>query len=136
MAEPKTRPTSASVAAFIDTVPDERKRDDARALVKLFTAVTGEKAVMWGPSIVGFGTYQAASGPWPRTGFAPRKADLVLYLMADFDGQADALRRLGKHKRGKACLYVKRLADVDTEAVKDLIAGSWAEMARRYPAQA
>lgn len=133
MAEPKTRPTGASVAAFIDAVPDERKRADARVLLEWFESITGEKAAMWGPSIIGFGTYRTPSGDWPRTGFSPRKADLVLYVMASFGGQADALERLGKHRTGKSCLYVRRLADVDASAVKDLIAGSWAEMAQRHP---
>ena len=128
MAEPKTRPTGASVTAFIDAVPDEGKRKDAKTLLKCFRSITGENAVMWGPSIVGFGTYPTASGTWPRTGFSPRKADLVLYVMAGFDGQAHALQRLGKHRRGASCLYVKRLADIDQAALSDLIAGSWAEM--------
>jgi hypothetical protein len=132
-AEPKTRPTSASVTEFIDAVPDEGKRKDAKALLKLFKAVTGEKAVMWGPSIVGFGTYPTASGLWPRTGFSPRKGDLVLYVICDFPELADTLKRLGKHRTGVSCLYIKRLADIDEPALKDLIAGSWAEMARRHP---
>jgi len=132
-AEPKTKPTTASVTAFLDAVPDETKRKDARTLLNWFKAITGEKAVMWGPSIVGFGSYQTKSGPWPRTGFSPRKGDLVLYVICDFEGLSDALKRLGKHRTGVSCLYIKRLADIDEAALKDLIAGSWAEMARRHP---
>jgi hypothetical protein len=133
MAEPKTRPSDASPAAFIDAVPDPQKREDAKVLLKLFTGITGEKPVMWGSSIVGFGTYPTPSGLWPRTGFSPRKGDLVLYVLADSDDQTAALKRLGKHKTGKSCLYIKRLSDIDPEALKDVIRASQAEMARRHP---
>lgn len=132
-AEPKTKPTKESVTAFVDAVPDETRRKDAKALLKLFREVTGEKPVMWGPSIIGYGSYQSPTGPWPRTGFSPRKAELVLYVLASTPELQAALAKLGKHRTGKSCLYVKKLADVDMGALKQIVAGCWAEMARRHP---
>lgn len=131
--EPKTKQTSASVADFIDAVPDETRRNDAKALLKLFKEVTGEKPAMWGPSIIGYGVYQSPTGPWPRLGFSPRKAEQVLYVLADHPGLEPALKKLGKHRTGKACLYVKKLADIDAGALRDIVAGAWAEMAKRHP---
>ncbi|MEI6621020.1 MAG: DUF1801 domain-containing protein [Actinomycetes bacterium] len=126
MAEPKTRPTGADVDAFLSEVPDDTRRNDATALSELMQRITGEKPVMWGPAIVGFGSRQLkyASGrelDWPRVAFSPRKANLTLYLTFDFAEFADQLARLGKHTNGKGCLYIKRLADVDQTVLAELI---------------
>ncbi|MEP7009238.1 MAG: DUF1801 domain-containing protein [Acidobacteriota bacterium] len=127
MAEPKTRPTGESVDAFIDRLEPEARCDDCRTLVKLFKKVTGRPAIMWGPAIVGFGSYRMkyANGKendWPVVGFSPRKSDLTLYLSSLDD---DLLARLGKHKRSKGlCLYIKRLADVDLGVLEELITKS------------
>lgn len=129
MAEPRTRPTRASVAAYIKRLPDERTRADCNTLVALMTKVTGEKAVMWGPSIIGFGTWRlvyadGSDAPWPIAAFSPRKQDLTIYLGGGCARYADLMKKLGKHRTGKVCLYIKRLADVDMKVLKDLIADS------------
>src|SRR4051794_23775596 len=126
MAENKTKPTSVSVSAFIDALPDETRRADAKALVKLMQRATGEKPTMWGPSIIGFGSYHytlesGRQGDMPLAGFSPRKAATVLYGMTGFS-DSEALRtRLGKHTTGGGCLYIKKLADVDPKALESLI---------------
>lgn len=130
MGEPKTRPGDASVAAFLADQPDER-RADCEAIAAMMQAATGEPATMWGDSIVGFGRYAYASSgkasEWPLVGFSPRKNELVLYLMTGFD---DALLgTLGKHRIGKSCLYVKKLADVDARVLRRLIDASVEAMA-------
>jgi len=137
MAEPKTRPTRASVAAYINRLPDERTREDCLTLVSLMEKVTGEKAVMWGPSIIGFGTYRlpyadGSEADWPIAGFSPRKQDLTIYLMGVFDRRADLMKKLGKHRTGKVCLYIKRLADVDTKVLNELVAASVGYAREKY----
>jgi hypothetical protein len=139
VAEPKTRPTKASVTAFIDEQPDPARRADCRTLVRLMTAATRQKPVMWGPSIVGFGsyTYAYSSGKeltWPLLGFSPRKQQLVVYIMPGEEKYKEAMARLGPHSFGKSCLYIKRLADVDQAALRKILATSVKEMKRRYPA--
>ena len=134
MAEPKTQPTKASVAAFIAAIPDERRRKDCEAVAKLMQAATGAKPVLWGTSIVGFGTYRyryasGREGDWPVTGFSPRKNDLTLYVMPGFERYADLLARLGRHRTGKSCLYLKKLADVDLAVLRQILARSVAAMA-------
>src|SRR5436190_24395537 len=117
MAENKTKPTRVSVSAFIDALTDETRRADAKVLVKLMQSATGEKPKMWGPSIIGFGSYHykydsGREGDIPLVGFSPRKVASVLYIMTGFS-DSEALRaKLGKHSTGKACLYIKKLADV------------------------
>ena len=138
MSELKTRPTYASVEAFIDAVDHPRRREDARTLLELMQRVTGEQPVMWGPSIVGYGSYhyRYASGQeadWPITGFSPRKQNLSIYIMTGFEESDELLTRLGKHKTGKSCLYVNKLADVDLDVLEKLVRASVAEMKRRYP---
>lgn len=128
MGEPKTRPTTASVADFLALQPDAR-RADCEEIEAMMQAATGEPAVMWGDAIVGFGRYAqsyAKGQPldWPVVGFSPRKAELVLYLMQGFEGAQPMLDRLGKHKTSKACLYIKRLADVDAVVLRQLIDAS------------
>ena len=134
MAEPKTKPTSQSLADFLADQPDARRRD-CEAIDAMMREASGEPAVMWG-AIVGYGRYLAprADGSayeWPMIGFSPRKQALVLYLMADFDAQAELLARLGKHTTSKACLYIKRLSDVDVGVLRQLIERSVAAMEPR-----
>ncbi|MBK6942928.1 MAG: DUF1801 domain-containing protein [Planctomycetes bacterium] len=129
MAEPKTRKTDASVADFIDAVADERQRADCRVLIRMMQKATKAKPAMWGPNIVGFGSSPVvyANGStldWPIIGFSPRKPSLSIYLMPGFDASAAALKKLGKVKTGKSCLYVKRLADVDVGVLDAMIVDS------------
>jgi len=136
--EPKTTKTKASVTDFIAKLPREETRRDCTALVKLMKRITGEPAAMWGPSIVGFGTYtyvyaSGNSGDWPVAAFSPRKQDLTLYLLREFPGGPALMKKLGRFKTGKICLYLKSLADVDPAVLEELIAGSVAEVRRRYP---
>jgi Domain of unknown function (DU1801) len=139
MAEPKTRPTQASVAAFLAAIPDETRRKDCKTVAKLMREATGEKPVMWGTSIVGFGTYRyrygsGHEGEWPVTGFSPRKNDLTLYIMPGFDRYGSLLSKLGRHKTGKSCLYLKGLADVDIAVLKALVEKAVHDMAgKRVP---
>ena len=126
MAELKTKKTAASVKDFLNRVPEERKRKDSFALLKLMQEVTGARPAMWGPSIVGFGSYhyKYASGreaDWPLAGFSPRKQNLTLYITAGFDGYGELLGKLGKFKTGKVCLYINRLEDVDLATLKELV---------------
>lgn len=136
MAEPKTKKTDASVAAFLDAVADPRRREDARAVLALMKRITGEEPKMWGPSIVGFGSYtytyaSGQTGDWPIAGFSPRKQALTLYLMPGFEKDADLMKRLGKHKTGKSCLYLNRLADVDAGVLEELVRRSVERMRNR-----
>lgn len=131
--EPKTRPTDASVEDFIDAVQDEKRRADAHRVLEIFKEITKEKPVMWGPSIVGFGSQHLryASGQeldWPIAAFSPRKATLVLYLMDGFAKYDEHLSKLGKHSTGKSCLYIKRLSDVDEKVLRSLIRDSVAHV--------
>ena len=137
MTKPKTKSTSASVENFLNSVEDEPKRDDSFALLKIFKEVSGEEAKMWGPSIVGFGTYHykyptGTEGDWMLTGFSPRKQALTLYIMAGFSKYDDLLSKLGKYKTGKSCLYIKKLDDVDEEVLRKLIDNSIRAIKKRY----
>jgi hypothetical protein len=131
MAEPKTKVTTASVRDFLNAIPDETKRKDSLRLLELFEEITGEKAKMWGPAIIGFGLYHYKSerssqeGDWPLTGFSPRKQNLTLYVMSDTGELDDLLKKLGKHSTSKACLYIKKLSDVDENILKKIIAKSF-----------
>lgn len=141
MAEAKTKATAVSVDKFLSTIPDAGQREDSKRLRSMMEKVTGEKAVMWGPSIVGFGQYHyeydsGHSGDCCLVGFSPRKQNLSIYLMPGFDGREALLAKLGKHKTGKACLYVKRLADVDEDVLEKLIRSSVTDMRGRYPSSA
>ena len=136
----KTRETGASVAAFLNQVKDETRRKDCRKILAIMEKVTGEKARMWGASIVGFGSYHYvyASGheaDWPLTAFSPRKGDLTVYIVAGFDGQDDLLAKLGKHKLGRSCLYLKGLEGIDEGRLTTLIARSVATIKKRHPAR-
>jgi hypothetical protein len=136
MAELKTRPTSASVKDFLSTVEPEEKQQDGFKLLEMFEEATGEKAVMWGPAIVGFGQYHYKSersrqeGDWPLTGFSPRKQNLTLYVLDGRDEHPELFDKLGKHTTSKSCLYLKRLSDVDLDVLSKLIRRSF-EYAKR-----
>jgi Domain of unknown function (DU1801) len=138
MAENKTKPTGASVDAYLASRANPEQLTDCKAIMAMCKRVTRQQPNMWGPSIVGFGSYtykyeSGRSGDAPLAGFAVRGRELVVYLGVDDPGQAGLLARLGKHKMGKSCLYFKRLADLDVKVLESLIAGSVAEVKRRYP---
>jgi hypothetical protein len=129
MAEAKTKPTAASVEAFLARVPKPQVREDCRAVARIMAAATRAPAMMWGPSIVGFGQYRhtyasGREGLWPLAAFAPRGSNLVLYVMPGFDGYDDLLKDLGPHSHGVSCLYVKRLSDLHMPTLKKLIVAS------------
>jgi len=129
MAENKTKPTKLSVTAFINAVPDPGRRADAKALMKLMQNASGEKPQMWGPSIIGFGSYHyrydsGREGDMPVIGFSPRKAATVLYGVAGASESKTLLPKLGKHTTGKGCLYIKKLADVDQRVLQAMLAKS------------
>jgi hypothetical protein len=132
----KTTPTTASVDAFLAGIAPERQ-EDCRALVRMMTKASGAEPRMWGPSIVGFGSYHYAyesgrEGDWMLIGFSPRKSDLTLYIMSGFTRYAELMARLGKHRTGKSCLYLKRLSDVDTGVLQELMNESVRAMRARY----
>lgn len=132
--EPKTRPTDASVDDFIAAVENPRRRADARTMNALLTEVSGEAPVMWGPAIIGYGSYLSSTGDWPRIGFSPRKANLSLYvLMPGSEEAKPLLARLGKHKTSVACLYVNKLDDIDLDVLRELAEQTWQAMARKHP---
>jgi hypothetical protein len=141
MAETKTKPTKVSVKDFIATIDNDTRRADAQTLLKLFAKVTGFKAKMWGPTIVGFGAYHYTyetghSGSSPALGFSPRKANLVIYVF-DFPGKADLLKKLGKHKGGlKQCLYINKLDDVDLATLKRILEAGLVEASKQWPVTA
>jgi hypothetical protein len=133
MAELKTKQNEQSVTDFLQAVPDERKRDDSFAILELMKEVTGQEPKMWGDSIIGFGNYHykyatGREGDWFLTGFSPRKQNLTLYIMSGFDEYDELLKKLGKYKTGKACLYINKLADVEISVIKELIQKSVAHL--------
>ena len=137
MATLKTRPSDASVEAFLDSVDNEDRREDARRVIAIMRQVTEEPAKMWGSRLVGFGSYHyryasGREGDWPLTGLSPGKRNLTVYIMPGFDDYGEMLARLGKHRTGKSCLYVNRLRDVDLNVLKEIIRQSVADMRRRY----
>lgn len=126
MAELKTKKNEASVEAFLNSVSDEKKRTDSFAVLELMREVTGDEPAMWGTSIVGFGSYDytyasGREGNWFLVGFAPRKRNLTLYIMAGFEQYDTLLAQLGKYKTGKSCLYINRLEDVDIAVLRELV---------------
>jgi len=139
MAELKTKPTGASVQEFLDGVDNPRRREDGFALLELLAEVTGEEPRMWGPSSVGVGSYHykyasGHEGEMCLAGFSPRKQNMTLYMMGGWDRYEGLLDRLGKHKRGKGCLYINKLQDVDLNTLRELIRQS-VEEARRMDAE-
>jgi hypothetical protein len=136
MSEPKTKPTDEDAIAFLERVPEEQRRLDCLAVTEMMRDATGVEPTMWGAAIVGFGKYRyryesGREGEWPVIGFSPRKNDLTLYVMPGFERFGDLMSRLGKHKTGKSCLYIKRLADLDLEVLRELIRLSVIEMAEK-----
>ena len=126
MPENKTKPTTSSVTAYINALTDPTRRSDAKELVQLMQQISGEKPKLWGPSIVGFGSYHyrydsGREGDMPLIGFSPRKAALVLYIMLGHSEAKALLAKLGKHTSGKGCLYIKKLADVDRTVLETLV---------------
>ena len=141
MSELKTKLTQASVDDFLNAIPDAQIRQDCWAIVEIMQEATQAPPQMWGASIVGFGSYhyKYASGreaDWMLTGFAPRKQNITLYIMAGFEPYDQMLAQLGKHTCGKSCLYIKRLADIDLPTLKQLVHASVEHMrAANPPAQ-
>lgn len=126
MTELKTQKNDASVEDFLNGVEDQVKREDSFAILNLMKEVTGEEPAMWGPSIIGFGSYHfkyasGREGDWFKTGFSPRKQSLTLYIMDGFSQYDEILSRLGKYTTGKSCLYVKKLEDIDVQTLKELV---------------
>ena len=126
MSDLKTKPTDQNVEEFLNKVENEKKREDSFEILKIMKELTQEKPVMWGSSIVGFGSYRykyasGREGEWPLVGFSPRKQNLTLYIMTGFDKYDEILERLGKYTTGKSCLYIKKLDDIDIPSLKELI---------------
>jgi len=134
----KTKPTKVSAERHIAAIANEEQRNDARTLVALMRRVTRQEPRMWGPSIVGFGSYHyryasGHEGDSALAAFAARGSELVVYIEAGFEGRDALLAKLGKHKTGKVCVYIRRLANVDLKVLETLVARSVAETRRRYP---
>lgn len=141
MAKLKTRPSEASVEEFLARVEDDTRRAGCRTLVAMMERATGAAPVMWGPTIVGFGSYHyrydsGRGGDWMLTGFSPRKRNLTIYVLTGFTGSVDTLSCLGPHRRSSgSCLYVKRLADIDLGALEELIRASVDRLRQTYPTE-
>ncbi|MEM9104892.1 MAG: DUF1801 domain-containing protein [Pseudomonadota bacterium] len=134
----KTRPNEADVGAFLDAVGDVQKRADAEELLGMMGRVTGRTPVMWGTSIIGFGSYRYTNttgreAEWCATGFSPRKSALTVYIMPGFSGMEPLMKKLGKHKTGRSCLYIKRLSDVDRSVLEEIISKAYQTIRQRYP---
>lgn len=131
MAEIKTKVNDGDVTEFINSVAGDQKRQDSFTLLKMYTEVTGQTALMWGSSIIGFDMYHYKSersgqeGDWPLAAFSPRKQNLTLYVMSELSNLEPLLAKLGKHKTSKACLYINKLADVDLKVLKQIIRQSY-----------
>lgn len=138
MAGQKTKPTKVSAASYIAALANEEQRNDARTLVALMRRVTRQEPRMWGPSIIGFGSYHykyasGHEGDSALAAFAARGRELVVYTAADFEGRDDLLARLGEHRLGKVCVYIRRLANIDLKVLENLVARSIADTKSRYP---
>ena len=136
--ENKTKETKASVEDFLNKVESESKKKDAFTLLEMMKKLSGEEAKMWGPSLVGFGTYHykyasGREGEFFRVGFSPRKTALTVYIMPGFKRFDSLMEKLGKHTTGKSCLYIKKLEDVNFEILEDLVLGSLDYMKEKYP---
>lgn len=138
MSENKTKPTDIAPADFIATVEHPTRRSDAETLLDLMARVTGWEPKMWGPAIIGYGEYHykyesGREGDFMRTGFSPRKQNMVVYIMPGYTDFDPILDRLGKYKKGKSCLYINKLADVDLGVLEELIQAGLDDMAKKYP---
>ena len=141
MVQNKSQPAEASVADFIAAVEHPTRRADAQALDVMFQRVTGRAPRMWGPAMIGYGQYHyvydsGREGDFLATGFSPRKANLSIYILPGYADYGELLARLGKHKEGKSCLYVNKLADVDMGVLEDLVRAGLRDLEARYPVQA
>ena len=139
MAELKTKATRASVTSFLQAITPPQKRKDARLLAKLCREVSGKRPRMWGDSIVGYGSYHykydsGREGDFFRLGFSPRKHNLTVYLMPGYTDFGPLLKKLGKHKIGKSCLYIKQLEDINLETLHKMMQVAWKKMQQLYPA--
>lgn len=137
MSENKTKRTDVSVDEFLAAVENDRRRNDAVTVCELMQEVTGEEPVMWGPTMVGFGTYHykyasGREGDWFLAGFAPRKANLVVYIMSGFKGHAALMDELGKHKTGSSCLFINKLDDIDMDILRELVRRSVEHVSNLY----
>jgi len=132
----KTKENDGDISAFIATVDNQQKQEDSYALIKMMETITGSNAKMWGTSIIGFGKYHyqntGKGGSWPIVGFSPRKSNLSLYIMPGFSDYQPLMDKLGKHKTGKSCLYINKLADVDLDVLNALISSSVEHMRAKY----
>jgi hypothetical protein len=133
----KTQANENSVADFLEKVEPQKRKEDAFTLLKIMEEISGEKAKMWGDSIIGYGTYHykyesGREGDFLRIGFSPRKTALSLYIMSGFSSYEQLMKKLGKHKTGKACLYIKKLEDVDLAVLKELMKASLEYMKEKY----
>ncbi len=134
----KTAQNSSDVSTFLASVEHPQRREDALVLLEMMTEITGHPAKMWGSSIVGFDSYHykydsGREGDFMCVGFSPRKSSMSVYIMPGFSGYDDTMTRLGKHKTGKSCLYINKLADVDQAVLRELIADSYQHMKQKYP---
>ncbi len=132
-AELKTKPTEVDPIDFIEALGHDKRRNDAKALLEFFCRLTGMVPTIWGPSIIGYGRYaysyeSGREGAFKMTGFSPRKANLVIYIMPGYRGMSEKPERLGKHRLGKACLYINKLADIDLAVLEDMITESLASL--------
>jgi len=137
MAELKTKKTNASETTYLNAIADIQKRADCKAIGKIMRDVTGKTPKMWGDSIVGYDSYDykyasGREGTWPICGFSPRAQNISIYIMAGFSEFEKLMKKLGKHKTGRSCLYIKMLEDVDQKVLKDLITGSVKAMRKMY----
>jgi hypothetical protein len=137
MADVKTKRTNASVQAFLRSIDDEQRRQDCAAVARIMKEATGAGPKMWGASIVGYGSYHytyesGREGDWFLTGFSPRKQNLTLYFMTGFEPHGALLRKLGKYKTGKCCLYIKKLSDIDLAVLTELIVRSVRQVEREH----
>jgi len=137
MAKLKTQKNTASVKEYLDAVDDEQQKKDCQEIGRMMQSITGKKPRMWGTSIVGFGSYHyryasGREGDWPLCGFSPRKQAMSLYIMSGFGDYEELMARLGKHKTGKSCLYIKKLDDVDREVLKQVVSRSVKYMRETY----
>lgn len=136
MAEVKTKKNNASVEDFINAIPDERKREDSKELLKIYKEATGENPSMWGTSIIGYGLYHYKSersrqeGDWPLAGFSPRKQNLTIYIMNGLEKYKELYKKLGKCKTSVGCLYIKRLSEVDLDVLREIIKVSYSDAKR------
>jgi hypothetical protein len=140
VAEPKTKPTELSVDEFIANIEDPQKRADVEAIAEIMAKATRSPGKMWGTSIVGYGEYHyvyesGREGDWFQVGFSPRKRDLTLYIMDGFGEYEELLDELGKHKTGKSCLYINKLADVDVKVLTKLVRESVKHINEKYKAK-